>query len=393
MRSPRVVPTIAAARSANAKRLPLSVTRPSEVPPADQRHVERIDKFDALRGIAILFVMYLHAYFDPWANVPHNDVLFLRASLLVANSAVPVFLFMSGFLSTRDRSTSFSMLIQSRLRRVAVPLAFWMILALLFEIWLRGELTPEMMRSFALFDIAGQYYYVLVLLLLTAACYPLRHVDDRRLRWIVVAAFLVNLATIAWYQANPLTGFWWSMAYRNPMVWVFAFTFGLYLGRTRGNVRFDGRTILVVTGAMIAFAVAYMLIGERAGYPNSYFGVTVFLFAACGFVVYPAALRAIDRTRIGHVLLAPFVSLAPYAFGIYLVHKPYFVGYFSDRWVSDSFVANDYLRLVGSLFLVGGALSIAFVVLMNEFFPKFAAIMLGVDRPRSIAVPRVRPRR
>ena len=77
---------------------------------------ERIEEFDALRGIAILFVMYLHAYFGPWSTTPPGELLFLRLTHIVANSAVPVFLFMSGFLGARDRSPTSRALIEPRLR-------------------------------------------------------------------------------------------------------------------------------------------------------------------------------------------------------------------------------------------------------------------------------------
>ena len=360
---------------------------------AAHRPHERIDEFDALRGIAILYVMYLHAYFGPWSTTPTSELVFLRLTHIVANSAVPVFLFMSGFLSARDRSSDFGTLIEARLRRLAVPLAFWMVCALVYEAWHAGALTPEMIRAFALFDIAGQFYYVIVLLILTAALYPLRFVDDRRLKWFAIAALIVNVAMIVYYRTNPLEGFWWSIAYRNPLVWVFSFTFGLYVARTQGHVRFNRAIIVAASIGMAVVTAIYVYVGQfGAGYPNSYFGVTVFTFAACGFIVYPAGLRALDRSRAGHALLAPFRALAPYAFAIYLVHKPYFVGELSDRLISDTFLANDYLQLVGSLFVVGGAASIAFVVAVNWLFPRFAALMLGVEQPRRPAPAAEAPR-
>lgn len=352
------------------------------------RAAGRIDEFDALRGIAILFVMYLHAYFGPWSGTPESELLFLRLTHLVANSAVPLFLFMSGFLSARDRSPSFGALFEARLRRLAVPLAFWMLCALAFKAWHAGGLNGELIRAFALFDIAGQFYYVVVLLVLVAALYPARFVADDRLRWIVLAALVVNVAMIVYYRTHPLDGFWWSIAYRNPLVWVFSFTFGLYVGRTRGDVRFSRPAIVAASVAMVLITAVYLYVGEFGeGYPNSYFGVTVFAFAACGFIVYPAGIRALARSESGRTLLAPFRALAPYAFAIYLVHQPYFVGELSDELISDTPLANDYLQLVGSLFLVGGAASIAFVVLVNRLFPRFAALMMGVEQPRRRAVP------
>ena len=347
------------------------------------RPQQRIDEFDAMRGIAIVFVMYLHAYFGPWSTVPRRELITLHLMLLVANSSVPAFLFMSGFLSARDHSPSFARFFEARLRRVALPLAFWMIAALAFEVWMAGRLTTDLVRAFALFDIAGQFYYVLVLLMLTAAIYPLRHVEDRDLKWFVIAAFVVNVAMIAYYRTHPLEGFWWSMAYRNPLVWVFSFTFGLYLARTRADVRFNHAIITAAGIGMVLVAAIYVYLGERGpGYPNSYFGETVFLFGVLGLIVYPASVRALGRTAVGRGLLWPFRWLAPFAFGIYLVHKPYFIGELSDRAISGGPLSNDYLELVGALFLVGGAASIAFVCAANVLFPRFARLMLGVEQPR-----------
>lgn len=360
------------------------------MPPDAPRPHGRIEEFDALRGIAILFVMYLHAYFGPWSGTPQSELLFLHLTHLIANSAVPLFLFMSGFLSARDRSSGFGTFFEARLRRLAVPLAFWMLCALAFKAWHVGGLNPALIRAFALFDIAGQFYYVIVLLMLTAALYPVRFVSDRHLRWIVVAALVVNVAMIIYYRTHPLDGFWWSIAYRNPLVWLFAFTFGLYVGRTRGDVRFS-RPAIAAAGVGMAFVtILYLYIGQFGeGYPNSYFGVTVFAFATCGFIVYPAGIRALTRSDTGRTVLAPFRALAPYAFAIYLVHQPYFVGELSDTLISDTPLARDYLQLVGSLFLVGGAASIAFVVAVDRLFPRFAALMIGVEQPRRPAPARV----
>jgi peptidoglycan/LPS O-acetylase OafA/YrhL len=342
----------------------------------------RIDEFDVLRGAAILMVIYLHAYFTPWAGVPQWELVVLHVSQLFANSAVPTFVFMSAFLLARDRSPDFASFTRHRVHRLMVPLLFWMTAALVFVAWRQGALTFDMLRSFALFDIEGQFYFVFVLLVLTFAAYPLRHVGGPRLRRIVVAAFAVNLATVAYYSVQPLSGLAMTIAYRNPLMWVFAFTSGLWLGRTRGDVSFGGRVTALATGGMAVVAAVYLVQGERGGYPNSYFGVTVFLFAGLGFLVYPAAVRSIQRWRVGHVLLAPVRALSPYAFAIYLVHKPYFVGYLSDRLVSHGPFARDYLSLVLALSVVGGVASIAAVVGAARLAPGLAWTLLGIEPRR-----------
>ncbi|MFA7248469.1 MAG: acyltransferase [Dehalococcoidia bacterium] len=348
----------------------------------------RIEEFDALRGIAIIWVICLHAYFGPWGTTPRAELLTMRLTQLVANSSVPIFLFMSGFLSARDHSPNFSTLLTARLRRLAIPLLFWMTVALLYQVWRTGALTGDLVQSFLLFDISGQYYYVVVLLFLTAALYPLRFVDDRDLKWYVVAAFALNVATILYYRDRPLDALGWTLAYRNPLMWVFSFTFGLWVARTQGHVRFSRRIIAAAAIGMVASTAVYVYLGERGpGYPESYFGVTVFLFAVFGFIVWPAAIRAVERNRGGHALLAPFRALAPLAFAIYLVHKPLFVGELSGRvtasgLLSGGGIGNDFLGLVGSIFVVGATASIITVIVVNRLFPRFSAVYLGVEQPR-----------
>lgn len=81
--------------------------------------------------------------------------------------------------------------------------------------------------------------------------------------------------------------------------------------------------------------------------------------------------------------MAPLSALAPYAFAVYLVHKPYFEGYLADRVVSHSRFAEDYLLLMCALFVVGGGTAIAAVVAVTRLAPRFAAVVLGVDAPGS----------
>jgi len=42
--------------------------------------------------------MPLHAYFKTWPEVPPHEVIAIRAIRLSAHGAVPIFLFISGFL-------------------------------------------------------------------------------------------------------------------------------------------------------------------------------------------------------------------------------------------------------------------------------------------------------
>lgn len=365
--------------------LHLAPDQPGGLPTNVAGRSTRIDEFDVGRGVSILFVIYLHSYFTPWPGTPKWEIFALGLTHLAAHSAVPVFLFMSGFLAARDRSANFDDFGKRRVQRLILPMAFWMTAALGWEAWRRGGMTVDLLRAYGLFDIEGQFYYLLVLFVLTFAAYPLRRWSDRRLGYLVIGAFVLNLATVWWYSTQDISGLFATVAYRNPLMWIFAFTFGLWLGRTRGNVQFGPRITVGAIAGMVIAAGIYVAQGLRGYYPDSYFGVTVFLVAAFGFVVYPAMIHAITRIPGGDAALQPFRALAPYAFAIYLVHKPYFIGYLSDLLLTRGPLAHHYLALVAANAVVGGGLTILAVVAADRVAPRLSTLFLGVEHPRRLA--------
>ena len=338
-----------------------------------------------MRGAAILLVIYLHAYFSPWAVTPGSELLALHVTHLFANSSVPVFLFISGYLLARDSSRDVLQYAARRARRIVLPMAVCMTAILAWTAWQAGGLDRSMLRSFALFDISGQYYYLAVLLILTVAAYPVRRWDARRLAWLAAAAFVANLAMVTWYQVHGLgdaNGA--ELAYRNPLMWVFAYDFGLAVARARGTPLWGARAVAAATVGMVAVFAVYLAHGLATGdYPVSYFGVTVFLFSSLSLIVYPAAVAGLGRLRAGRAVLAPFRALAPYAFAIYLLHKPFFIGVLSDRVVSHSVLAGDFMQLMLGLFVVGGSGAILFVVAVARIGGPRVRALIGVDPPRA----------
>lgn len=346
------------------------------------RRPARLPELDILRGIAIFGVLFLHSYFRMWPEVTEGERAALRVLHLFAHGAVPVFLFISGFLLARDRSPSFGVFIQRRLQRIAVPAAIWMTLALTYEAWRADGLSTALLRRFALFDIEGQFYFIFVLGVLMAAAYPLRHMSTRMLTRVTAASFLLGLGVIAWYERQPITGDVAVIAYRNPTIWAFFFVFGLLAYRRRGGIPSWGRDIDLLAGVgMIATLGAYVWQGEARGYPNSYFGVTVFVFSSLALVVYPALVRLALRTDIGRAVAWPFAWIAPLTFGVFLVHQPYFIGWLSSNAVMGTRFEATWSQLVVANFVVGAVGSVGFVSAVDLLWPRLAAMVLGVDRP------------
>jgi len=223
-----------------------------------------------------------------------------------------VFLFISGFLLARDRSPSFVAFVSGRLRRIAVPGLFWMTIALAYK-WWRGGFSTELLRHFVLFDIEGQFYFLVVLAMLTAAAYPIRHASTRTVAVITGVAFVAGLGMITWYEQQGIAGDLAIFTYRNPVIWAYSFTFGLLANRMHGSVSWGRGIESAAVAGMVAMFVVYICQGETHGYPVSYFGVTVYVFGCFG-LVYPVIARVVVRAAVRRLLATPLAWLAPLSF-------------------------------------------------------------------------------
>lgn len=353
-------------------------TRPREAVAAGSH---RILEFDVMRGFAIVLVVFMHAYFSPWDVTPRSEVFAMHLIHLFGHTAVPVFFFVSAFLLARDRTPSFAAFANRKLRKIYLPLVFWMIAALAYRVWQEGGMTPALWKALLLFDVSGQYFFLVVLVVFMGGFYFLRNASPHVLGWVAVAAFAVSLSATLFYELSGISDVY---AYRNPAVWVFFYAFGFYAGHRWTSLEPLGAFLKPGLAAMACILAAYVIQGEFFDdYPVSYFGLTVFLFSSAALVVYPGLVRQVQRLALGQRILAPFASLSRYAFAIYLVHMPFFIGWLTNREVSDSSTWNDdYFKLMTGLFIVGFAGALLFVTTVARVAPRLAAELLSIEPER-----------
>jgi len=351
--------------------------------PTAATHSRRVPELDVLRGLAIVLVVYLHAYFRPWEVTPNRHKVALHVIHLLAHAAVPAFLFMSGFLLARERNRGIAAFAYRKFLRIGLPVAIWMTAALAYRLWREDTRARDLFADFIQFDISGQYYYVLVLIVFYAALYPVRALPARTLGIAAIAAFAANLGTIAWYQwaiaRHGLDGEFATWAYRNPLAWAAFPVAGLWAGRLADPIALARRVAPAALAAMAALMAIYLYRGEHDhAYPVSYFSVVVFLFSCC-FI--PASLAAISvgLPRPGFASLHLIGRLGRYAFAIYLVHMPFFVGYVTETFISDSPLQDDYWKLMNAIFVTGLVTSFAAVWLASRLLGPFAGPLLGVE--------------
>lgn len=348
----------------------------------------RLTELDVLRGAAIIAVVYLHAYFSPWEVTPHRDETAMHIIHLFAHGAVPMFLFISGLLMARERPAPPAAFAYKKWLRIGLPLVVWMVAALAYRaVRADGWGDSTLWKDFALFNISGQFYYLFVLAIFYAAFFPVRGWSRWRLRWLAAGAFIANLATIAWYSGSTISGDFATLAYRNPLTWAFFFAFGLYAGRRWDSLDWTRRWLWPGLAAMAALLAVYYLRGERSGYPVSYFSVEVFLFSCAGLAVYPAVVLRLGQSVL-RPALRPLRALGGYAFAIYLVHMPFFIGFVTDELVSGSRLQDDYWQLMNGIFLAGFLTAAAAVVAVGWLWPWGASVFLGIEpRKRTAADP------
>ena len=335
-------------------------------------------EFDLLRGGAIVAVVYLHAYFTPWPEVSSEGLTLLRVAHLFAHGAVPLFLFISAFLQASSGPETVARHLRRRWWSTWLPALIWMAAALAYRLAGEGP-SWALARDLALFDISGQFYFVWLLLVFGVALTQAARIPEAWWPAVLSVALALNLATIAGYELHGgLSGLTATIAYRDPLAWVFFPVFGYWLG-SRGRDALSRPAVVVSAAVMAGAAAAYLLQGLRFGaWPVSYFGLSVFAFSAGGMVVYTAAARALANVAAP----APLVALSRYSYPIFLVHLPFVMGLGTHQILGDGAAWSNYWVLLHANVVVGLVLSLAFVREVEKASPWLGHRVLGLRRKR-----------
>jgi len=336
-------------------------------------------QFDFLRGAAIVAVVYLHAYFTAWPEVSQHGLTAVRGAHLVAHGAVPLFFLISAFLQAQGGRETVSEHLRRRWWSTWFPALLWMLAALAYRM-LNDGASWTLARDLALFNISGQFYFVWLLLLFGVGLTQAWRVPPARWPLVVAAAFLLNLGTVIFYELNGgLGGLDGTVAYRNPLAWVFFPVFGAWLGQ-RGRDAMPLRVVVPALAVMAAAAVTYFVQGLQFNHwPNAYFGVSVFAFSAAAMCVYPALAKGIVLAGAG----APFVALSRYAFAIFLVHLPFVMGFGTRELLGDGATWSNYWLLLHANAIVGLVVSLALVRELDKASPRLGALIFGIRRQRN----------
>jgi peptidoglycan/LPS O-acetylase OafA/YrhL len=309
----------------------------------------------------------------------------LRGVHLLAHGAVPLFLFMAAYLQATAGRETVREHLNRRVFSVWLPVILWMAAALIYRLVDQGP-SVGLWRDLLLFNVSGQFYFVWLLLFFGVAFVWADRLPERWLTPLLVVAFVANLATIGWYShLDSIGGLLSTLAYRNPLAWIFFWALGYRLGRA-GAVQVSARTtVLAAIGMALAAAIYFVRGVDSDTWPVSYFGVTVFIFSACGMLIYPRLALALLRYR---PVARPLAGLSRYAFAIYLVHMPLVMGFGTKELLGDGAAWSNYWLLLHANVAVGLLVSLAFVREIDKASPRLARLALGIrGRAARVTIP------
>lgn len=318
---------------------------------------ESLPGLDALRGLAALGVVLLHAcvpYMDPkvpglaWSVMDDPQWIVAQCFWFIEIFIMPVFLMLAGYfaLCTLQRSGPLR-LIRSRARRLLIPLGFGALFVLPADlyVWLTGWVADGKipLRKMKSLKFAGdvdqdlwglshlwflEYLFLYILLLgLAYAAYQrfpfLRRVVRRPK--VCVAALLAVASITLVFHPEVVWGFQHRF-YPVPSKWIYSgafFAVGVCLALADDAMNWLSRSAVRHAGYAIAFMLPAMALGQwhlRGGdqvFANVMLAVTTTASASLttiGLLGFAA--------RVKQPIAMPWRYLAAASFWIYLVHHP-----------------------------------------------------------------------
>lgn len=296
-------------------------------PAAGRQHIHY---FDPLRLIAAFCVIFNHTASALIRGGIDAQWELLNVCVSFSYTSVPLFLMMSGYLLlSDDKTTDIPYLFTKRLPRLAVPLAFWSVTALLETLLAQHALTPSRLWEGMVLILQTPsathlwYMYQLIALYLLSpllrAC--VRSLDETGHRYILglIAAITVQSMLLALLPATLEGYVSWDVFGKLKIFYgnLWTFFLGYYLGRTKRRVPNGMLAVCAIVLLAVISAGTHVLTAGAGEYRMDFQDLSVgfeVALAACVFLLWKQnCVKPIPR------FLAPAVSLS---MPVYLMHGP-----------------------------------------------------------------------
>ncbi|MCA1990764.1 MAG: acyltransferase [Coleofasciculus sp. S288] len=289
---------------------------------------QRDFSFDALRGIAIIAVVVIHATslsLDS-VEVKSGNYFFLIAFRQLFYFAVPAFFFISGYWNANYTIASvehYKIFLIKRLNRILIPYLTWSSLLILASS-IHDQSFSISKAAFSLITggASGPYYFIIALTQVYALTPIIKYLSKSF--WgntLIVLISFANLSLIYILQLH----FNFSIDFRVYgllfSTWIIFYSIGIILGsKERKNLRFSNKSIWILFGILLSLTLStlesfYFLFN----YPNVSFVSSAVKFSSFtySFFIILGFMALRERVQVWSNLI---VQLGEYSFGIYLIH-------------------------------------------------------------------------
>lgn len=282
---------------------------------------QRIEYFDVMRGVAIIFVIAIHSFrgFDiNENNTPSYHLAIVWRQII--GCAVPIFLAISGyFLAKKDVCSEYHYFsfIKKQVPRVYVPMLIWSIPYLLLSIF-TGE---DIGISIILFLVGGfSVYYFVALIVQYYLLLPfLQKLGKKTIGLIISALVSVACMIILFYLTHVQDVSLPLMYYAGLFpVWIIFFVLGIYLGNN-DQLLISRKKLLFFTllGLLISIAETYLHIYMSVRFQGLGIKLGAFIYSFFAILF----LFSMQTDKSSNLPVWQFlVYLGRISFGVYLTH-------------------------------------------------------------------------
>lgn len=294
---------------------------------AEKKHIAYLDE---LRLLACLSVIYMHTAAGPLRMGITRGWHVMNLLTSLCFTAVPLFVMMSGFLLLSDPKTrDYGYVLRKRFPRLAVPLAGWTVVAILWKMISGGITDPTYFLDSLISALAQPawihfwYLYTMIPIVLLSPIFycGLQGLDKKghRVVFSCIAGMLLlvtcrNFVPEGWKRLLEL-----SLVNQLRLFdgYLAIFLLGYYLGNLKKQIP----NALLLAAAAVLWGIitfgTYRLSAEAGAYVQTFQGqddAFEVLFAACLFL-----LAKQNRNRVHRLLTG--AGIVPLLFSVYFMHN------------------------------------------------------------------------
>lgn len=314
----------------------------------------RYEKFDILRGFAIIGVVLIHIT-APLAT--DGDVFSIIVNQ-ISRFAVPVFFFLSGWGLTAaksyEKSEGYWDFLKARFLSVFPQYILWNFIYLAYsDVWNSPNFT-ELLKAFLLGTIYNHLYFVPVILVLYIFYPFLLKVANKFGVLLSLFITIVSQLSDVWIQYE------YFYMNKNILNWIFYFIFGIWFSKSFkekvGNLQKYKLPIWIgLVLSMTLVILTPFLVGEL-------FDFNLVLASTRPTVIFYSTMLVLFMivTPFNHQKLNEiFLNLSKYSFYIYLSHY-IFVSTWRDiyldlgwNWNSAIYILLTFISIIGISYIIG----------------------------------------